>query len=155
MTQSKRLLSLGFCIDCLLLFSYAGLIYWLSDRPIQITMPKITHLDKVLHFGAYGVFGFLMGRVAFRLTGSIFWSIWLASVMGTLYGVSDEWHQSFVPGRDSSAGDLIADACGAFAGGMAWWVLHRICSATPAQGDTHAQHQDPDRDSRMSSSTRR
>lgn len=34
-------------------------------------------------------------------------------LLATAYGVVDEWHQSFVPGRVSSVGDLLADACGA------------------------------------------
>jgi VanZ family protein len=31
-----------------------------------------------------------------------------------LYAVSDEYHQSFTPGRHSSGYDVIIDACGAF-----------------------------------------
>mgnify|MGYP001180919595 CR=1 FL=1 len=32
------------------------------------------------------------------------------------YGVLDEWHQSFVPGRQCSAGDVLRDALGAAVG---------------------------------------
>lgn len=32
-----------------------------------------------------------------------------------LYAVTDEWHQAYVPGRDSSVWDLLADAVGASA----------------------------------------
>ena len=32
------------------------------------------------------------------------------------WGVLDEWHQSFVPGRDPSAGDVVADLVGACIG---------------------------------------
>lgn len=34
----------------------------------------------------------------------------------SLYGVSDEWHQSFVAGRDSSHEDWVADTIGAIVG---------------------------------------
>ena len=44
----------------------------------------------------------------------------------TLYGVSDELHQSFVPGRDSSAGDVAKDAGGAT-------VWESCCSADLAR----------------------
>jgi VanZ family protein len=43
----------------------------------------------------------------------------VAAVVSTLYGVSDELHQSFVPTRQADALDLIADAIGAsVAGGV-------------------------------------
>jgi VanZ family protein len=44
------------------------------------------------------------------------------------YGVTDEWHQSFVPGRSADAIDLVADAVGAglAAGGLgAWGIMLR------------------------------
>lgn len=41
-------------------------------------------------------------------TRQLVW-IW---ILGTLFAVSDELHQSFVPGRDASAGDVLADVAG-------------------------------------------
>jgi VanZ family protein len=41
-------------------------------------------------------------------------------IFGTLYGLTDEWHQSFVPERQASARDLAADAAGVFIGGALW-----------------------------------
>ena len=32
---------------------------------------------------------------------------------GAAYGATDEWHQSFVPGRETELGDWVADATGA------------------------------------------
>lgn len=37
--------------------------------------------------------------------------VWLG-ILGTLFAVTDEIHQSFVPSRDASAGDLLADLAG-------------------------------------------
>lgn len=46
------------------------------------------------------------------------------------YGVFDEWHQSFVPGREVSGADLLRDALG---GGIGIWLMHRQWAAiTPA-----------------------
>ena len=44
-------------------------------------------------------------------------------IITTLYAISDEWHQSFVPSRSASINDVAIDACGAFFG--AFWTLRR------------------------------
>ena len=33
---------------------------------------------------------------------------------GVFYAISDEWHQSFVPNRESSVHDVMADGVGVF-----------------------------------------
>jgi VanZ family protein len=70
--------------------------------------------DKVEHIIEYSVAGFFatgaLGRVG-RLPA------WMAAIaFGLVWGFSDEFHQSFVPGRDSSAYDLAADVTGAALG---------------------------------------
>ena len=75
----------------------------------------VTFLDKVAHFGLYGVLGALVARAA-TLSG---WprrqlvAAWLVVIAG---GVLDELHQLFMPGRESSALDWLMDATGAAAG---------------------------------------
>ena len=51
----------------------------------------------------------------------------LALILGVplLYGIVDEWHQSFVPGRDASLRDVVADAVGAAVGIAAHVALTR------------------------------
>ncbi len=44
----------------------------------------------------------------------------LAVVLCAAYAVSDEYHQSFVPGRDASAGDVAKDLGGAAIGALVW-----------------------------------
>lgn len=44
----------------------------------------------------------------------------LATLFATAYGVSDEYHQSFVPGRDASAGDVASDLAGSALGAFAY-----------------------------------
>jgi VanZ family protein len=44
-----------------------------------------------------------------------------------LFGVADEFHQSFVPGRQGNdLGDMTADLIGATLGAMSFLVLRRI-----------------------------
>ena len=54
--------------------------------------------------------------------------MWLVAVALTLlYALSDEFHQSFVPGRHADPLDLAFDALGAALGLAGWvWLLRRI-----------------------------
>jgi VanZ family protein len=47
---------------------------------------------------------------------------WLTVLIATLYGVTDEYHQTFVPSRSAEGLDVVADAVGAFAGAGAAWA---------------------------------
>lgn len=49
----------------------------------------------------------------------------LALVLSVAYAVSDEWHQSFVPGRTPSVDDLLLDVCGAVLGLALWYAFNR------------------------------
>ena len=46
----------------------------------------------------------------------------ICGLLAIVYGVSDEWHQSFVPERSADAADVLADAIGALVGGSAVWA---------------------------------
>jgi len=85
-------------------------------------LPALTeHVwDKLLHVTEYAGLGFLWCR-ALRSEG-LGWaaSIVLAALVTTFYGASDEWHQSFVPLRDSSVRDWLADLLGGTAGSVAF-----------------------------------
>lgn len=50
---------------------------------------------------------------------------WLAFVLAVLYALSDEWHQSFVPGRSSSLLDSGVDSTGALIGLTTVYWLRR------------------------------
>lgn len=88
--------------------------------------PGLGPWDKLAHLFAYGVLGLLIAR-AMYINGPRNWrEIAVVTLLATLYGVSDEFHQSFVPGREASAGDLIADAAGALlAAGILYWLHAR------------------------------
>lgn len=73
--------------------------------------------DKWVHGGLFLILGLSLawgkGRTRSGVSGL------LVLLMGVAYGAVDEWHQSFVPGRDSSVGDWVADSAGVVLG----WVL--------------------------------
>jgi len=94
---------------------YAGLIVLLSSMS-KPPMPKfgIPNFDKYIHVVEYGVFCALAIRAIARIPLKIHRAlIYLAAlVVSCGFALSDEWHQSFVPGRHFDLYDLLADAIG-------------------------------------------
>jgi VanZ family protein len=73
--------------------------------------------DKSGHSIGYALLGGLLLR-AFadgRMAGVTWGRAVLAAALATVYGVTDEFHQSFVPGRTPDVIDIAADAAGAMA----------------------------------------
>lgn len=105
---------------------YTSLIFFLSSHPAPPALFLFTHVDKLYHTAAFMVLGAIGCQIGFRFTHSLFWSVWLGGLTASLFGISDEWHQFFVPGRSSSMGDIIADFCGAWFGALLWgtWIGH-------------------------------
>ena len=107
-----------------LLACYCLLIFFQSSLSSPDLGPELPGQDKLLHLLAYAALGYLACR-AFAtlrcLRGPV--GIFVAGyIFAVLFGISDEWHQSFVPERMADGWDLLADAAGAFlgAGGYCW-----------------------------------
>ena len=86
-------------------------IFWLSSMS---DVPGAHYFwDKLLHTVGYAGLGVLALRAFHggferpRPAPTIY-----AAVAVVLWGISDEFHQSFVPGRNASAWDVLADAVG-------------------------------------------
>jgi VanZ family protein len=61
-----------------------------------------------------------------RLSG-VTWTAGLAAIaLATMYGVSDEFHQSFVPGRSPDRFDVVADCVGATIGVAFGWLAGAV-----------------------------
>ena len=107
--------------------SYCGFLYYLSDQP-RLHLPQVVpSSDTVAHVAAYAVLGWLW-TVALRETweGCSSLAAVLFALLFTLgYGLSDEWHQSFVPGRVSSAADVVADVIGGGLGAGSFFLWTR------------------------------
>ncbi len=103
---------------------YALLIFVVSAIP-QIHPPLgFKWGDKVAHLLEYGIFSFLI-FLAFYTSGKDFLKrhVFLLSVLvGTVYGLSDEIHQKFVPGRDCNIYDFLADCLGIIAVQTVLWL---------------------------------
>lgn len=111
----------------MLWFSYAGLIFYLSSRPIGPELDLLPpNTDKLVHAAEYAVFGVLTYHalwVSYRPWRGRRLHLVVAIVIGIAYGASDEFHQSFVPTRDSDPRDVAADTIGTAIGA---WSLARF-----------------------------
>lgn len=106
---------------------YAAGLFYLSS----LSAPKIPIVhwsDKPLHFCAYAGLGWLVARALQPYNSS--WhafKIVIAGLLGaTLYGITDEFHQLFVPGRTADVFDLAMDALGGLAGGLFYLLTEYV-----------------------------
>jgi VanZ family protein len=109
---------------------YAALIFALSSMTLDIDELKpVLTFDKLLHFAEYYVLGYLLMR-AFTTSGIPLLAaspVAVTILVGSAYGLSDEIHQAFVPGRDVSSVDFLFDAAGVSLAAFTYpWVRHRL-----------------------------
>ena len=94
----------------ILAIAWMAVIFWFSSQsslPSAIDDLLDAFLKKTGHFSAY----------------AILWTLWylatgrrgLALVIAVLYAISDEWHQTMVPGRNGWWLDVLIDSSGALA----------------------------------------
>ena len=99
-----------------------GAIFWFSSQP-STELRDFNWADKVIKKS-----GHVIGYAALAIS---YWhglgmkkdKRWLAWLLTILYAATDEYHQSFVPGRSPSVGDvLIFDNLGAL---ISLWLAPR------------------------------
>lgn len=105
-------------------------IFWLSAQP-DLPAPPGGISDVSAHAIAYAGLGALMLRALSdaRWAGVTPRSVAIAIALTVLYGVSDEYHQSFVDGRFAEVRDVMADTVGACCGAAAVWVWSIVFSS--------------------------
>lgn len=88
----------------------------LSKPPVP--QPGWFEIDKLYHFIEYGVLSFLLLRAFMNSPRRLLSSeaVFFTVLATAAFGLTDEIHQAFVPGRFSSIVDWVFDALGAVAG---------------------------------------
>ncbi len=111
--------------DLGVLITYCTFIVIQSHLPSPIDLPEVSHSDKLLHLGAYGV----MAALCYR-TGRAGWPqagrrrlFWASVAFAAIFGLTDEIHQFFVPYRSADPLDFLADTVGALLGAAAYQRL--------------------------------
>ncbi len=101
-----------------------GTIFFLSHQPGDLLeLPDIVNIDKVAHMFAYGV---LAGTVIvafspyYRQKHPLSMCI-LTVFLCMIYGISDEFHQTFIAQRFASVFDVLADTAGALIVTGVWY----------------------------------
>lgn len=101
----------------ILTLGYMALVFYLSSRTFKL--PKFPdNFDKIVHIGIYIPLSFLL-YTSLKRSGIRRYVFILSVLLTGIYGITDELHQSYVPGRHSSHWDFIADFTGAFIGSAA------------------------------------
>jgi VanZ family protein len=96
-------------------FVYAGLIFYFSSlSAIPPVIIKIIPQTLIWHMIEYAILSILLFRAFINSKSDNFRNntILLAILIASLYGITDEIHQLFVPGRVFSYLDMIVDFIG-------------------------------------------
>jgi len=94
----------------------AGAIFYVSSlEKIELPLKMIFFQDLLFHGAAYFFFGLTLMFAAYPWNASLDYPLrvyFTLGLIGVLYGLSDEIHQSFIPNRTCAISDLLADSIG-------------------------------------------
>lgn len=101
------------------------LIFYLSSATINTTVVNISNIDLVVHAIFYTVLAFLVARASglwksrhkLRLTLVLI-------LLVAIYGAIIEWYQYYLPARDASFADGVANFTGAVLGVVFYAAYH-------------------------------
>ena len=102
-----------------------ALIFYLSSQSNPLPALTETVWDKLLHLAEYGGLALLLTRAFVAERFGWLPAIVLAVFLTSGYGVTDEYHQAFVPLRTSDVHDWIADSLGGSIGALVYAALRR------------------------------
>ena len=97
-----------------ILLLYSAIIVFLSILPDE-WLGKLTHIDKLFHFAAYGLLSFILFFVLYfqsRIRLFKKYSAIFTLVFTTLFGILNEVFQIFVPSRSANLLDVTANILG-------------------------------------------
>jgi VanZ family protein len=104
--------------DYVPLLLWMALIFMLSNQSDLVDIEDETgekFFYKISHLIAYAVLAWLWWRVLAPQRQTTWPALWPAFALTVLYAISDEVHQSYVPGRHAALYDVLFDAGGALA----------------------------------------
>jgi VanZ family protein len=108
------------------------LIFFLSSQPSLPAVSLFSGTDLLAHATFYGVLSMFLARSLAPSRVTTWKRVLLLTILVTVYGITDEYHQLFVPGRNASMWDILADGLGGFlAAFMLFWRDRRTMKISP------------------------
>lgn len=103
------------------------MIMKLRDLPAEEYDALYMQVDSIIrvmaHFTEYAILGILM-TVLCRM---LYWKgLWIPWVICTVFAVTDEWHQSYSPGRTAEVKDVVIDSAGVICGIILLLMLRKV-----------------------------
>jgi VanZ family protein len=99
--------------------AWAAVIFALSSLPGGRVPILPGQTDKLVHGTVYAILGALCFRaIVMTWTWPHRPAVAIATLLGVLYGITDELHQTFTPGRTPDWRDALADMIGGLAGAL-------------------------------------
>ncbi len=108
---------------------WAGFIFLLSAQPgLHVSSnPSVDRpIREVAHVCTYAMLTVLLGWALAGHQAPSRRVLITAAVLAFLYGVSDEWHQTYVPSRNGRPQDLVWDGIGIVVGCALLWLAARL-----------------------------
>jgi VanZ family protein len=113
---------------------YLPAILWGVVILILTSLPKLTPpplgfkaQDKVYHMLVYAVLGFLWLRALAKDRADFSRPVlWRCMLFASLFGILDELHQLFIPGRQADVLDAVADISGVLLGILMYKLMLNI-----------------------------
>jgi len=103
---------------------WAATIYWLSSQS-DIPKPDFwlpPFADKLVHACIYAILAYLLYPALRMLRFKPWTAACLAILLASVYGITDEWHQSLVANRTPDFFDWVADTIGATSVFLLAWL---------------------------------
>jgi len=111
------------------------LVLWIKPNASHEEFELVHFIIRKLgHLSEYAILGLLVLRALKHARPSApgKWSWQAAGVtllVAAVYAATDEWHQSFVPGRTAALGDVLIDSSGAAVGLMVMLLRHKLTAS--------------------------
>ena len=113
---------------------FEPLMHWLFPRMAQPHVEEIHYLfRKCAHLSEFAILAVLVWRAIRHLSpkAQLPWR-WSQALLSLLlvafYAASDEYHQTFVPGRTGQVSDVFVDLCGAAIGLGLLWLAGKLAN---------------------------